>query len=63
MFEGLFQPVHLIILLIMILIVAGGMFLMFQLLWPLVRHRTRKEPQAPLRPRGRVSFIEVDVGG
>ena len=38
MFEGLFQPMHLIILLIVMLVVAGGLFLVFQVLWPLVRH-------------------------
>ncbi len=37
MFEGLFQPMHLIILLIVMLVVAGGLFLVFQVLWPLVR--------------------------
>ena len=37
MFEGLFQPMHLIILLIVMLIVAGGLFLVFQVLLPLVR--------------------------
>jgi hypothetical protein len=29
---------HLIILLIVMLVVAGGLFLVFQVLWPLVRH-------------------------
>ncbi|MGB0109106.1 MAG: hypothetical protein WA383_05555 [Terriglobales bacterium] len=38
MFEGLFQPMHLIILLIVMLVVAGGLFLVFQVLWPAVRH-------------------------
>ncbi len=38
MFEGLFQPMHLIILLIVMLVVAGGLFLVFQVLWPTVRH-------------------------
>jgi hypothetical protein len=37
MFEGLFQPMHLIILLIVMLVVAGGLFLAFQVLWPLLR--------------------------
>jgi len=39
MLEGLFQPMHLIILLITVLIGSGGLFLVLQVLWPLVRFR------------------------
>jgi hypothetical protein len=35
MFEGLFQPLHLIILLIFLAVVVGGVFLVFRVLWRL----------------------------
>jgi len=51
MLEGLFQPLHLIILLITVLIGAGGLFLLLRVLWPLVRFR--KVPHARgCQPKG-----------
>jgi|GEM_PF-6511774 len=35
MFEGLFQPLHLIIILFFLVIVVGGVFLVFRALWRL----------------------------
>jgi hypothetical protein len=35
MFEGLFQPMHLLILSIFLVVVLGGMFLVFRVLWHL----------------------------
>ena len=36
MLVGLFQPMHLIILLITVLVGAGGMFLVLRVLWPIL---------------------------
>jgi len=36
MLEGLFQPLHLIILLITVLIGAGGLFVVLRVLWPIL---------------------------
>jgi hypothetical protein len=35
MFEGLFQPVHLIIMLVFLVVVLVGVFLVFRVLWRL----------------------------
>jgi hypothetical protein len=35
MFEGLFQPMHLIILLVFLVVVLGDVFLVFRVLWRL----------------------------
>jgi hypothetical protein len=69
MFEGLFQPLHLIIILMFLVIVVGGVFLVFRVHWRLgsaPQHRGHKADLLKTRPslddRRRKGAMDAEAG-